>query len=315
MHARTHTFFVYIQHASPTHKAYLHMHPNKTGVPTITKSIFITRNILHGTVEDPAGICVKHKVWIRTIRRFCCTNPRSTLSAANPRITFQPALSADCACANLTMKCTRTKCMCGEDKMRTVYSFCCISAHFSVWRVERDNCEPWDTARPSTSSMIRMRANQRQGPVGGVLLVTPQAVAMHVSFLYGYCSVAYRHRRSAQNWITATPKVELRSQVADETRAQSAPPKRYLRCPGGNATSLLYHAFGLHLSFYLATVVLAYRHARSTSEYCLNKGLWWPVSALHTTAESALVQKVSALLRKVSSLLRKVSSCPHYSTC
>ena len=173
-------------------------------------------------------INVKHKVWIQTIRGFCCANPGSTLCAANPRITFQPALSADCACANLTMKCTRTKCTCGDIEMCIihVYSFCCISVHLSVWRVERKRQLRAMGHRKAFNFFhdIRMRANQRRGPVGGVLLIT---FALRISFLYGYCSVAYRHPMSA------TPKGELQSQVADETRAQ-------------------YHAFALRLSFYLA---------------------------------------------------------------
>ena len=33
-------------------------------------------------------VYVKRKVWIRTIRGFCCANPGSTLCSANSRITF-----------------------------------------------------------------------------------------------------------------------------------------------------------------------------------------------------------------------------------
>ena len=94
----------------------------------------------------------------------------------------------------------------------------CISAQLSVWRDERDerdNREPWDTARPSrntsnaTFSMIYVCARIREGASGRSVLITPRAFA---SFLYGYCSVAYRHPRSAptldncntQRWAAIT---------------------------------------------------------------------------------------------------------------
>ena len=78
----------------------------------------------------------------------------------------------------------------------------------------------------------------------GVLL-TLHAFALRVSFLSGYYTDIQGLR------ITATPKGELRSQMMEETRA--------LLCCASR--------------FYLATVVLAYRHARSTFEDCLSEGL------------------------------------------
>ena len=132
--------------------------------------------------------------------RIFCTNPGSTLCAANPRITFQPALSANCASANLT-----TNEMHVWSHKNAYHSFCGISAHLLVWGDERGNKEPWDTVRPSRNtstaifSMTYARTRIRGGGSGRsvINIVKPHALALRVSFLSGYCSVAYRHPRSA----------------------------------------------------------------------------------------------------------------------
>ena len=131
-------------------------------------------------------IYVKRKVWIQTICRFCCANPGSTLCAANPRLWFMRM--------RISWK-----------KLHSVVSF--VPPH---WQVRTYAAET--TVHIFMSPHVHfvrvhftVRFAQAQfavstgwnvilGPVGGV---TPNAFALHVSFLYGYCSVAYWHPRSA----------------------------------------------------------------------------------------------------------------------
>ena len=79
-------------------------------------------------------------------------------------------------------------------------SFCCISAHLSVWRDERDNREPWDTTRPSrntstaTFSMIYACAQFRGGASGrSVINNAPHFCTARLVFIW--CSP-----RSAPPW-------------------------------------------------------------------------------------------------------------------
>lgn len=125
-------------------------------------------------------------------------------------------LSADCTCANLT---NEIHVLIHKNAYR---SFCGISAYLSVWSDKQDNGEPWDTAMPSRrythaqiiggaswqSFMVLYTLDNWQRDTELRLQVVDEtraqyhALALCVSFLSGYCSVAYRYPRSA-NYITS----------------------------------------------------------------------------------------------------------------
>ena len=123
---------------------------------------------------------VKRKVWIQTICGFCCANPGPTLCAANPRTTFQPALSADCACTNLTneMNAYPTNEMYVWRHKNEYHSFCGISTHLSVWRDEGEtesHGTPWGLWEIHPLQLFTHAHESEAGPVSW-LLSTPHGL-------------------------------------------------------------------------------------------------------------------------------------------